>query len=249
MNTSLAIGTRYWNKERGSSFDSITEFIKRSLDLAESVIIAVNIVEDKNNTIDTLSNKYGHNKKLLIVPVEPWGFTSAMNALVYKSALNGSEFLLTQSVEVKLSNAGLNQMMSHMDDHTLCVGARMEGHEFHKGKTKPATGRTIPWNTCRILNLEYYQHFGFPLVGDAPFDQKYAGVEELSADSLIQLSFTQRDENLSIKLIEVLDIKWETTFEDPERAQKHAVKIKSKVERPAMQMQLMGIPYARVTHI
>ncbi len=249
MNTSLAIGTRYWNKEEGSSLKPIYLFIERSLELAESVIIAINIAEDRTRTIDVLSDKYGHCKQLLIVPVEPWGFTSAMNALVYKSALNGSELLLTQSVEVKLSNAGLNQMMSHIDDHTLCVGARMEGHEFHKGETKPATGRTIPWNTCRILNLKYYQHFGFPLVGDAPFDQKYAGVEELSADSLIQLSFTQRDENLSIKLIEVPDIKWETDFKNSERILKHEQKMKSKVERPAMQMQHMGIPYARVTHI
>ena len=50
-------------------------------------------------------------------------------------------------------------------------------------------------------------------------------------------------------LVRMDGIEWETSFTDAVRAQYHAAKMKSKDERPAAQMERLGIPPGNVLHI
>lgn len=249
----IAIGTRYWNEKENSSPDKIRAFVDKASEITDLVIVAVNVAKDKSNTIEALTKE--KNDRLVIVPVQPWGFASAMNALVYEARIRSQKFLLSQSVEVRLEKENLKNMMAEMDDNTLCVGTRMEGHDFHSAEISEevevkANGCTIPWNTCKILNLKHYQVFGFPLITDAPYDPSQAGVEELCADSLAQHMLSKPENRLKIKMIEIEGMKWETDFGgDPERQKAHERKMRLKIERPETQLALTKLPPATVIHI
>ncbi len=244
----FAIGTRYWNSKNGSGHDKIIAFITTALGLAKTVIVAINAKEDKNNTAEYLT---GLNQPgLIVVRVQPWGFTFAMNVLVFQAAALKQEYLLSVSTEVVLSQSTVTALFAHMDNDTLCVGAAMEGHDFKPG-THTADGLTIPWNTCKLLNLTYYGDFGFPLIGDAAFDATQSGVEELSADSLIQNTVkTSTGVELGVKLVAVNDMQWKTDFDgDEDRLKNHESKMASKIQRPQAQLRRLRIPPAEVLHI
>ena len=55
--------------------------------------------------------------------------------------------------------------------------------------------------------------------------------------------------NLNAKLIEVPGLEWNVDFHDPTRATYHQQKMKSKDERPAKQLQYLGIPSGKIIHI
>ncbi len=243
----LAIGTRFWDKGKSPSTEKIKKFIDKALKISDMVIVAINTQEDKSNALDLLTKDKIDN--LIILPVNPWGFTFAMNALIYTAGLKSHKYLLSQSVEIEPNKDSLEQMLGEMNDDTLCVGARLEGHDFRKGQVV-ANGRTIPWNTCRFLNLPYYQIYGFPLIGDTAFDPSLSGVEELCADSLAQKMLSSENKKLQIKLMEVEGIKWSNSFEnEPERKKAHDNKMMLKYQRPQIQLDLTKLPPATVIHL
>lgn len=238
----VAIGTRFWGKDP-AQMESIEDFIKRARTCADQVFIAVNIEEDKIGTID--------NEKLKIPGVHifgvtPWGkFVLPLNALVSKAKLAGAETLLLASVEVNVSTEHLLRLRAHMTKNTLVVGAAMTGHKLKEGK-QIGDGYSTPWNVLSLWNLEYLSRVGFPLIGDALFDQRYAGVEEVSAIGLLQQIYPQ----LTAKLIEISGgVEWKTDDFDAERLAKHLQKMKNKIERPAKQMEILGLPAPEIIHI
>lgn len=94
--------------------------------------------------------------------------------------------------------------------------------------------------------MKYLARFGFPLLGDAPFDQKMAGVEEVSAVALYQKLY-----GLSAKLVSVAGFyeEWDTDGWDADRLSKHEAKIASKVSRPAAQLAWADLSAPNVLHI
>jgi hypothetical protein len=64
-----------------------------------------------------------------------------------------------------------------------------------------------------------------------------AGVEECVAIALLQRLFP----SAVSKLVLVEDIRWEEEFVDKERQRWHEEKMKSKVERPAHQLDELGL--------
>lgn len=243
----LVTTTRYWDDKENSTPDKLEKFVDRALKMTDSVIVAINVEKDRSDSLNIMSKK--NIKGLTLLPVRPWGFTSAMNALIYQAVVMQQRFVLSQSVEIELSEDGLVKMREEMDDNTLCVGARLPGHDFRKGEVL-GTGITIPWNTCKILNARYYQVYGFPLIGDAAFDPTQAGVEELVANSLAQHLLSSKDHRLKIKLMEIEGIKWKTEFEtDPSRRKAHERKMIMKDQRPRLQMGFTGLQPATVLHL
>lgn len=75
---------------------------------------------------------------------------------------------------------------------------------------------------------------GFLMISDLGMS---GGVEECAAIALLQKLFPES----VAKLVKVDDFSWEETFQDPERQKWHDEKMKSKVQRPAQQLQLMKL--------
>lgn len=247
MNKVFAVGTRYWNSNNDSP-EKIVTFVEKALAISEKVFIAINITEDMSSSLTVLQKMNSY--RVIAIPVQPWGFTFAMNALI-KEALNHKVTdLLSQSVEIELGNTVVNSLLNQMNPDTLCVGARLPGHIFKKGE-HVANGRTIPWNTCKILKLQYYQVFGFPIIGDMLWDPSLAGIEEITADSIAQHFLSgPSSQKLKVKMMEVDGINWHTDFNnDPKRLRKHEEKMSSKIERAKLQLKLSNIPPAKVFHL
>jgi hypothetical protein len=73
----------------------------------------------------------------------------------------------------------------------------------------------------------------------------YLLLQEVTAINLIQ----HLRPNLRAVLVRIEGINWETNFTDPDRAKYHENKMLSKDERPAHQMNRLGIPCGHVLHV
>ena len=243
----IAVGTRFFEKKEGVGPQKAVDFVQRAATLGDMILVAINVVEDRSNAKEILSRMALPSFPLEVIPVMPWGFTSAMNALIFAADLGQQEFLLSHSVEIMMTREMVDKMMGFMEPDTLCVGARLPGHEFHPGKAFKGNGKTIPWNTCCIWRLEILAILGFPLVGDASFDRSQAGVEELTLAALAQNLYPGKTK---IKLIEIPGIEWKTEFaDDPARRQAHERKMRLKVQRPRIQLGLLGLEEPLVEHV
>ena len=127
----------------------------------------------------------------------------------------------------------------------LVAGAALPGHLHQLGPSSttssstvvPLTGRTCPWNTLAVWNLSKLKLTGFLMVSDTV--GPCSGVEECVAVAVAQK--LGGAETSRAKLVRLPDVSWEETFEDEERRKWHEEKMKSKVERPAHQLDLLGI--------
>jgi hypothetical protein len=180
-----------------------------------------------------------YNTKIEIIPVTPWGkFVPALNALVrHAKAECSAELIMFLSAEVNVSASTVETLCQHVisDRHVIVAGAAMNGHEYAgAGKTVPLTGRTTPWNTLCVWDLSKLSMTGFIMVSDFG---NAGGVEECAAIALLQRLFPDS----VAKLVKVNDFSWENSFQDPERQKWHEEKMKSKVERPAQQLELLKL--------
>ncbi len=233
----IAVGTRFFDDRQGADAVNIIVFVDTALRLTNKgpVIVAVDTKRDKSDACNRLTYSFPNQPRLHIIPTT-WGereFTKPMNELLSYAMRIGAAHFVSLSVEARIYE--LKDLLNHMDDDTLCGGARLDGHVFNPGENQ-LNGRTVPWNTCRMHNLAHYR-MGYPLIGDMPTDPKNSGVEETTADALALMI----NPNLKIKLVEVKGIDWEVDFGGNEtRAAIHKAKMASKAERPAAQLALVG---------
>jgi hypothetical protein len=136
---------------------------------AEYIIVAIRSDQDHADTCGHLRKQFPQlTDRLILVPVHPWGaFTPALNALVYTAATAGEqskvydldgtvgkvEFILFQSIEVKMGKLEVRKMIECMDDETLVVGTALDGHDFSAGKHR-LDGLKAPWNTNALWHLK-----------------------------------------------------------------------------------------------
>lgn len=243
----LAIGTRFWDNRERSSPNKILDFVERTSKYADLILVAINVAQDKSGAIEALKDFQGL-RTLRVIPVQPWGFSSAMNTLIRFADQEHQKYLLSQSVEIFMDNKVLEELMKEMDQNTLCVGARLPDHEFFPGEKVEGNGNTVPWNTCCIWNLKKeITYLGFPLVAEGSFDDSYAGVEEVAGIGIIQQLY---GEGRDAKLKEVRGINWKTEFsDDPARRLAHDQKIRRKDIRPRVQIGLININPPKILHI
>lgn len=235
----LAIGTRFWGKRIEDDLPRITDFIKAAQRIGQ-VFVAVNANEDKIGTVELFPN--------VAFPVTPWGkFVQPLNAIILKAAEARVDYLLMASAEFPPTQEQVDVMASHLDGATLVVGAKFAEHEFSSGKLVAGTGTTVPWNTFALWNLNLLSMFGVPMIGDAHFDPKMAGVEEVATIAMYQRMITYTE----AKLVRVPEIggEWNTAGWSEERLAKHRAKIESKKSRPAAQLKHLGLDDPVIIHI
>ena len=66
-----------------------------------------------------------------------------------------------------------------MKEDVLLVGPEIDGHSFSEGVNN-ITGRTCPWNTFAIWNINYLSLTGFPMIGDGTGSDRTIGGVEVS---------------------------------------------------------------------
>ena len=73
-------------------------------------------------------------------------------------------------------------------EFVLVAGPAMDGHEFTEGRNI-VKGRTVPWNTCALWNLNYLALTGFPLIGDGLGTCRNIGGVEVTAYQLFMIRY------------------------------------------------------------
>lgn len=256
LSTSLAVATRIHkgNASQMASLESIADFV-RSVSYARLVILCIGIGDnleniDYINKLESFLQDEGlmssSSSLILIVPVTPWGkFTMALNAIIQKCIEQKYDLVAFQSLEFRIKKPVVDKLVNIMKDdvNTLVVGPALPGHDFKVGVHK-IEGRTCPWNTFAIWNVNHLGLLGFPMVGDG-MGTDASGVEEVTTINLLQTI----NSNLQAILLSCKGVEWKTEFQDEKRQQYHDEKMKSKNERPEKQMKLLGIKPGTVNHI
>lgn len=241
----LAIGTRFFGKDPAKDLPRLAVFLEAALKLGD-VFVAVNTDEDTTNTLAFIAMNY---PSVDAFSVTPWQkFVPALNAIVYRAATSGANRLLLASVEFPPTEEQVVQLLEHINSDTLVAGACFLEHNFQCPSSDDVrgTGTTVPWNTFAVWNIVHLAKLGFPLAGDAPFDPRQAGVEELTTIALYQALFS-----LKAKLVRIQEFveKWNTKGWDKERLAKHEAKMASKEARPKAQMEWAGLEAPTIMHI
>ncbi|KAI2510399.1 hypothetical protein MHU86_3972 [Fragilaria crotonensis] len=228
-------------------------------------------LEDVIRTLASAINS--DSLRLQIIPVTPWNaFVPALNAIASRSALDGASLCLFCSAETQTSPESVRILLQHMDDDDVLVaGAVLPGHSYQKNSIQPLNGVTTPWNTLAVWNLAKLTLVGFPLVADGLHTividnddesnnnnsnqqgirtkRAPGGVEEVSAIALLQHLLGPT--HAKAKLVPLLpdDTLWDQDFNgNKERQAWHETKMKSKVERPAVHLQLLNLHDGVVEH-
>ena len=243
----LAVGTRFFGKNPAKDLPRIESFIHAAVKVG-SVYVAVRTEAD---TIGSLTFAKKNFPVVDAFSVTPWGerdFALPLNVIVSRAVKDGASRLLPASAEFPPQHHQVEQLLAHVGDDTLVAGARFSEHEFDEGE-RIGTGTTVPWNTFSIWNLDYLGRCGFPLVGDAPFDPKMAGVEEVTTIALYQQLGHPITPEAKLVSIEGFFKEWNMDGWDQDRIDRHLAKIASKKGRPAAQLAWAKFHLPRVTHI
>lgn len=195
-----------------------------------------------------------------IIKVSPWGnFIPALNSLTAWSCKNqeyyGNSVIMFISAETSVTKETITDMSCHMADDTLVVGAALPGHDYkgdgsNDGVEVDLNGRTCPWNTSAMWNLNKLALLGFPLVGDGLHQLEdgsnvEGGIEEFATILLYQS--VNPHENKA-KLVKVTGVEWKQDFLDEERKRWHETKMKSKLTRAEIHRSLLGGQLGKAIH-
>ena len=235
--------------------NTVVTFIRSCESYATSIILCVGL-GDALEHAEYLSDlkiaiaKESFLVQVIILPLVCWGkFTPALNAAISKAAENGDGYIAFQSLEFRISSSNVESLVDYIkkDPSILVIGPRMNGHEFQFGSSDVDNilrGRTCPWNTFAIWRTRYLALTGFPMVADG-MGGNMGGVEEVTAITLLQSIFPE----LKAVLANIQGVKWDTNFTDPKRLQWHEQKMRSKDERPAKQLEWLGMKGGSVKHV
>ena len=246
----LAIGTRFFGRDAQKDIPRLDKIIDAASSLGV-VFVAINSEEDKTNSLAYISEKYPDGSRSYAVDsfaVSPWGkFVPALDAITYKAARAGADYLLLASAEFPPTKPQVEHLTRYINGQTLVAGARFAEHTFRPGEIVEGTGTTVPWNTFALWNMHYLPRIGFVIAGDAPFDPAKAGVEEVTTIATFQTLYP----NLDAYLVEVPGVGggWNTEGWDAARLAQHQKKIASKNERPAEQLKWSELKAPRIKHV
>jgi hypothetical protein len=244
----LAIGSRFFGKYSQEDFPRLEKFVRAAV-IHGNVYIAIDTDRDRTNALQYV-NEFRDDcsdNPIEGFSVSPWfKFVPALNALVYKAATAGAEYLLMASVEFPPEDKWIGKLLKYMDPKTLVVGVKFAEHEFQEGVVS-GTGASVPWNTFAIWNLSFLSKLGFILVGDAPFNPSIAGIEELTTIALYQKLFRYS----KAKLVSISDFpqEWNTDGWSEEHRARHIEKMASKKTRGEIQLRYLGLNPPVVRHI
>lgn len=236
--------------------EAVLEFVLGCSTYANHVLICLGIgnMEDLTKQVAEYSNILKGSSlsiPVTILPINPWGyFTSALNHAVAFAQDQKHTHVVFQSMEFRIDSALVFNLAKVLDSYdALMVGPAIEGHEFQAGFNE-IRGRLCPWNTFAIWDLNKLKVLGFPIIADGTGEARsMGGVEEVMAVVLHQNNVNKNHLAIMVQTSErKSDHEWNTNFEkDPKRAEYHERKMRSKDERPAMQLSyfkdLKGVVY------
>lgn len=251
----IAVGTRFFEgkaENKDAALARIDKWVEGALNVTspELVIVAVNVDADKAKSLVHLQIKY---PQITTIPVTPWGkFVAPLNAIVYAGAKLGAEQFLFTSAEFAPERGMYEKLADKLDERKLAVGFRLDGHDFQTSSARnrfvvEANGAQIPWNTYVLWNKQLVST-GFILIGDSPYDEKNAGVEELATMALHHHLWPNRAEVVMLAEPSMSN-QWDQAGWDQDRKEKHATKIASKSSRPATHLKALGLPGPDVLHL
>ena len=226
---------------------AVLDGITRAVVYADRVLVLVSLPPD---LLAELTAAVVVLPKVVLQVVEPWGkFTFALNVAVQHASDNGFEVIAFQSVEMRVKQPVISALLSlFTDERVLVVGPVLEGHEFSPGEVS-LRGRTCPWNTLALWRVDLLGLTGFPSVADGR-EGVEAGVEEVSTVALLKhLRPEAKAVLVSIRSRESIHWDLEAVEADAERRAWHEKKMRSKDDRPAKHLQLLGLPPTFVEHV
>eukprot|EP00980_Cylindrotheca_fusiformis_P007326 scaffold1525_cov142-Cylindrotheca_fusiformis.AAC.126 len=187
--------------------------------------------------VDAIREALPVDSETTILPVTPWGtFTPALNALVTYAVNLEADMIMFVSAEIKVSDQTIYDLCQRVieDEDTVVAGAALPGHTYSAGNVE-LNGRTCPWNTLAVWNLQKLSLTGFQLCSDIGSS---AGIEECVAFALVQKLFPES----KAKLVKLDGVQWEQSFDgDEERRKWHEFKMNSKLERSQIQMGRLNL--------
>ena len=222
------------------------DYVQSVRNALDSFVVNIN---SKNNNTGSNINDNNNRSNIHILPVTPWGkFVQALNSLVlYSNTQLKADLIMFISAEVNLSSSTVSTLCQHVieNEHVIVAGAALNGHQYHAVSTGserqrqrevPLTGRTTPWNTLCVWDIDKLSLTGFSTVSDLGTS---AGVEECVAIALLQKLFPKSE----ARLVKVDDIEWneKSLQEDEERYKWHQEKMNSKLERAGRQLELLKL--------
>mmetsp|Transcript_18813 Transcript_18813/g.24815 ORF Transcript_18813/g.24815 Transcript_18813/m.24815 type:complete len:321 (+) Transcript_18813:34-996(+) len=231
------------NASKPTDLDAVKLFCQKAITYGKDVTIAVCAEEDGGGEdlakrVETTAIEAVGLGKITVLKVQPWGaFTPALNALLAEAAKKGYRYILFQSLETVLDKTVAQELQSNLGEDDLVVGAALPGHDFRPG-VQELNGRTTPWNTLALWSVDKLALTGFLPVAEGLHEGLDAGVEEVTAISLLQ---SIRPKSSNAKLIKMPQIEWETKWKDPERKRWHQKKMASKISRADAQLQHLAL--------
>lgn len=245
----LAVVTRiHGNKSLDKALQgSLLHFLSSMSAQCDAIVVCIGA--DTLESLATYTVQFKHlvnscNNKVTILPIYPWGrFVTALNAGIREVMnLSGFRKILFQSLEFATKEIVVKEMIQKLDEDTtvLVVGPAMNGHIFCEGQ-EALSGRSCPWNTCAMWDLEKLHLLGFPFIGDGLLDggSETGGVEEVSTIAILQAIQPQWK---ALLLNFPPDVStWNVRFADSERQLYHEKKMESKIQRPQAHLDALGL--------
>ncbi|GBG30455.1 Hypothetical Protein FCC1311_066742 [Hondaea fermentalgiana] len=237
-------------------------FLRCALAIADTVVIAVGASPGTVDKIRALVNaaqtsarqQHQGGKQVHVLPVSPWGkFVPALNALTSFAANHGFKYICFQSLEVDVPPDVIRALVAQLQlGDTLVAGAAFPNDHLFSSGWHVLNGRTSPWNTLAVWAVGKLALTGFSLVAEGlPHEGISAGVEEVSTISILQrIMPRQAKAKLLLHRALLRADTWRTDFQgDEARRDWHRKKMQSKIDRPAAQLDALGIDPGIVQHI
>lgn len=248
----------------------VLNFIENCQSYANAIIICVDVGEKleyqaRYKLLVDITANLSVSSKVEILPVSNWGnYVFALNAGLQRAIQQKFDYIIYQSIEFSVVTSVVEKLFEQsFQPDTLVVGPAMEGHLFAQG-THLLRGRTCPWNTFAIWKVSLLAEMGFPMIADGINGPEFGGVEEVVAVTLLQrlhprlravLMRTTPPSTPSTPAMNASQSSagagaWATEFSgDADRRAYHEQKMRSKDERPAAHLRVLGVDGGTVVHI
>lgn len=227
----IACATRLWNGPRGlPDHADVERWAHTAMACSQHVFAAVD---------DAASIAFGPmlaQFKVQQVHCATWeGFSITLNTLVQRAMLAQQRHWYIQSVDVAARPSDIAGLLSHMDDSTLVVGARLAPSHGERAGACQLAGDTSPWNTCALWKLERVAMLGFQGVSDGLISGLAGGMEEVAVIALHQRLFPSQSQ---AKLISLSHHKYAGMGRN---ANDFEARLASKNERASRQLAALGL--------